>query len=304
MLGAEGIILAVKLGLQTADFLVRQVLQLRIDQSAGGIAQFHQFADTLGRCCVGITLPHDCAFTVIDFIVLYRVAEITHKGIGINVLGVLAAFFLHRNFGSCQRGGQVLHGSVDLRFQQRLSETIHRIGIYRLTGGSRAIRTGDYLHLAANHIRVLHKVAVHGNAVGIFCKVQPRLVLLAQCVALLQENYIRHNFSAAALERIVGQAHRTDEVAALGNVLAGAVILFVQCAAGGDERHDAAGAQLVDTLGKEIVVNGKMQPVILRVIDLKITERDIANNAVKIVVGEKRIFIAGHLDIGLLIQLP
>ena len=46
-----------------------------------------------------------------------------------------------------------------------------------------------------------------------------------------------------------------------------------------------------------------MQPVILRVIDLKITERDIANSAVKIVVGEKRIFIAGHLDIGLLIQL-
>ena len=197
----------------------------------------------------------------------------------------------------------MLHSSVDLRFQQRLSETVHRIGVYWLAGGSRAIRTGDYLHSAANHFRVLHKVAVHGDAVGIFCKVQPRLVLLAQRIALLQENYIRHNFSAAALERIVGQAHRTDEVAALGNVLAGAVILFVQCAAGGDERHDAAGAQLVDALGKEIVVNGKMQPVILRVIDLKITERDIANNAVKIVVGEKRIFIAGHLDIGLLIQL-
>ena len=195
----------------------------------------------------------------------------------------------------------MLHSGVDLRFQQRLSETIHRIGVYRLAGGSRAIRPGDYLHPAANHFRVLHKVAVHGNAVGIFCKVQPRLVLLAQCVTLLQENYIRHNFSAAALERIVGQAHRTDEVAALGNVLAGAVILFVQCAAGGDERHDAAGAQLVDALGKEIVVNGKMQPVILRVIDLEIAERDIANNAVKIVVWEKRIFIAGYLDIGLLI---
>ena len=301
MFGAEGIILAVKLGLQTVDFLVRQVLQLRIDQSAGSIAQFHQFADTLGRGCVGITLPHDCAFAVIDFIVLYRVAEITHKGIGINVLGVLAAFLLYGNFGFCQRGCKMLHGGINLRFQQRLSETVHRIGVYWLAGGSRAIRTGDYLHSAANHFGVLHKVAVHGNAVGIFCKVQPRLVLLAQRIALLQKNYIRHNFSAAALERIVGQAHRTDEVAALGNVLAGAVILFVQCAAGGDDRHDAAGAQLVDALGKEIVVNGKMQPVILRVIDLEIAERDIANNAVKIVAGEKRIFIAGHLDVGLLV---
>lgn len=95
--------------------------------------------------------------------------------------------------------------------------------------------------------------------------------LLAQRVSrFCRKNYIRHNFSAAALERIVGQAHRTDEVAALGNVLAGAVILFVQCTAGGDNRHDAAGAQLVDALGKEIVVNGKMQPVILRVIDLKL----------------------------------
>ena len=301
MLAAEGIILAVKLALQTVDFLVRQVLQLRIDQSAGGIAQFHQFADALGRCCVGITFPHDCAFAVIDFIVLYRVAEITHKGIGINVLGVLAAFLLYGNFGFCQRGGQVLHSSVDLRFQQRLSETVHRIGVYWLAGGSRAIRTGDYLHSAANHFRVLHKVAVHGDAVGIFCKVQPRLVLLAQCVTLLQENYIRHDFSSAALERIVGQAHRADKVTSLSNVLAGTVILFVQCAAGGDDRHDAAGAQLVDALGKEIVVNGKMQPVILRVIDLEIAERDIANNAVKIVVGEKCIFIAGYLDTGLLI---
>ena len=44
-----------------------------------------------------------------------------------------------------------------------------------------------------------------------------------------------------------------------------------------------------------------MQPVILRVIDLEIAERDIANNAVKIVVGEKCIFIAGYLDTGLLI---
>ena len=148
---------------------------------------------------------------------------------------------------------------------------------------------------------MLHKVAVHGDAVGIFCKVQPRLVLLAQRIALLQKNHIRHDLCAAALERIVGQAHRTDKVAALGNVLAGTVILFVQCAAGGDDCHDAAGAQLVDALGKEIVVNGKMQPVILRVIDLEIAERDIANNAVKIVVGEKRIFIASHLDIGLLI---
>ena len=44
-----------------------------------------------------------------------------------------------------------------------------------------------------------------------------------------------------------------------------------------------------------------MQPVILRVIDLEIAERDIANNAVKIVVWEKRFFLAGHLDICLLI---
>ena len=44
-----------------------------------------------------------------------------------------------------------------------------------------------------------------------------------------------------------------------------------------------------------------MQPVILRVIDLEIAERHITHYAVKIVVGEKRIFIAGYLDIGLLI---
>ena len=119
----------------------------------------------------------------------------------------------------------------------------------------------------------------------------------------MQEDNIRHSLCAAALERIVGQAHCTDEVTALRDVLAGAGIFFVQCTAGGDKRHNAAGAQLVDSLCKEIVVDGKVQPIILRVVDLKIAERHIANGTIKIVIGEKGVFIACDLDIGFLIQL-
>ena len=130
---------------------------------------------------------------------------------------------------------------------------------------------------------------------------QPRFILLAQCIALLQEDDVRHSLCAAALERIVGQTHCTDKVTALRNVLAGAVIFFVQCSAGGDKRHNTAGAQLVDGLCKEIIVNGKVQSIVLRVVDLEIAERHIANSAIKIVIGEKGIFIACHLDIGLLV---
>ena len=303
MLGAVGIVLAVKLRLQSVDFFVRHILQLCVDQSAGGVAQFHQLADTLGRCRIGVTFPHDRTLAVIDFIVLDRVAVIAHKRVGINVFGILAVFLLRGNLGFRQRGGQMLHGIVNLCFQQQFSEAVNRIGVYRLAGGRRTIRTGNHFHLAANHFGMLHKVAVHGDAVGIFRKVQPRLVLLAQDVTLLQEDDVRHNLCAAALERIVGQTHRADEVAALGHVLAGTVIFFVQCTTGGDEHHNAAGAQLVDAFDKEIVVNGKMQPVILRVVDLKIAERHIAHNAVKIVVGKMRTFVAGHLDIGLLVKL-
>ena len=170
MLGAVGIIFAVQLDLQTVDFLVRVILQLYINHGAGGIAQFNQLADALGRCSVGITLPHDRALAVVDFVILDRIAVIAHKGVGINVLGVLAVFFQRGNFGLCQRGGQVLHSGVDLRFQQRFSKAVDRIGVYGLTSRCRTIRTRDHFHFAADHFGMLHKVAVHGNAVGIFRK--------------------------------------------------------------------------------------------------------------------------------------
>ena len=118
---------------------------------------------------MGITFPHDCAFAVIDFIVLYRVAEIRTKGSA-------SMYLVSSPLSSCM--GISAFVSVAVKCCIAVSICVSSNGFPKRSThrGLSADRwksghtDRNYLHLAANHFRVLHKVAVHGNAVGIFCK--------------------------------------------------------------------------------------------------------------------------------------
>ena len=112
--------------------------------------------------------------------------------------------------------------------------------------------------------------------------------------ALAQEKNVGcHLGPGVALECGIGKAYRAREVRAIGEIGAYGVILLVHGVAAGDERHDAAGAELVEGLGEEIVVYGARQVALVRrVVDGVVAEWDVADNCIKIVIGKRRLLEA------------
>ena len=83
------------------------------------------------------------------------------------------------------------------------------------------------------------------------------------------------------MERIVGQTNGTQQLCPLGNILPRFHIGGVHGVTAGDEGDNPAGANLVNGLGKEIVVDRKSQLVIGTVIDLVVPEGHIADGKIK-----------------------
>ena len=91
---AVGIVLVVQTGLQLFNILIREVLQLGIDQFAAGIPQGHQCADAGQRGLAALYHAHLGIFAVINDVILHRIAEITHIGIRINGAAFFFGIFL------------------------------------------------------------------------------------------------------------------------------------------------------------------------------------------------------------------
>ena len=96
---------------------------------------------------------------------------------------------------------------------------------------------------------------------------------------------------ALALKAVLGSRIGADQVGAFGQIMPDGRVLLVHRVAAGDERHDAAGAQLVERLGQEVIVNGAGQgrlAAVVRVENSIVAERDIADHRVEVIVGQCR----------------
>ena len=83
-------------------------------------------------------------------------------------------------------------------------------------------------------------------------------------VTLLQEDDVGHHLrTGVGLERIVGQADRTQQLRPLRDVLTDFGRLFVHRIAGCHKGDHAAGPNLVERLGKKVVVNGEVERLAL-----------------------------------------
>ena len=132
-----------------------------------------------------------------------------------------------------------------------------------------------------NHLRMLHKVAVDGKAVLIPPQMHPVRFNLDRAVPLLQEDDIGDDIRARiGFEGVIGQADCAQQLRPLCDVSADFRGLFVHGVAAGDKGNHTAGAYLIECLGKEIVMNGKTEPVIGPVIDLILSERHVADGDV------------------------
>ena len=106
--------------------------------------------------------------------------------------------------------------------------------------------------------------------------------------ALLEENHVGHDFrSGVALERGLRQTDCPDQIGALGEEGARLVVELVHRPLAGHENEQAAGAHLVDGLGKEIIVQLETVLLVARVGgDFPRRERRVADSQIKTRIGE------------------
>ena len=151
---------------------------------------------------------------------------------------------------------------------------------------------------------MLRKILVDGVPLRCFAKVYPVCPLHRCTVTLLQEQNIRNHAGVGiALERIVRQTNRTDQIGAVSKVLTDRGILLIQCAAGSYHCHHAARTHKVKALGNKIIVDEEIVAVIPLVRHLVIAERHIAHNTVKKAIRELHRFKALHRNLVFLVQL-
>ena len=176
--------------------------------------------------------------------------------------------------------------------------------LIRHTGGAHSVGTADHLHLTADHFRVVNEILVQRDSVFCFSNVYPRCVLLQDSAAFLQKQNVGGHFrTGIALERGIGQAYRANQVTPRGKILSNILGFLIQRTGSGDERHNAANTQFIYRLGKEVIVNLKMQLIIPAVADLILSKRHIADGKVKEVVWQVGFFIACNLDFCFLVKL-
>ena len=283
--------------LQAQDFFLRLIVQLGVDQIAGGVPQFDQAADPFLLCGTGAAFPHQGAFPVVDSVISDGVAVIPDRGVSVNGLSLPGILLRQQNLRLGECGVQIA--------QRRIQAGFQRFGIVLKgqAGGGGTIRPADHLHGSANHFGVVHEVLIHGNAVRILPKMEPWFIPVQNGIALLQKYNVRGGFGARRFEGDVGKAHCANQVAAGGKIAAYLAGLLIHRPAGGQKRQNAARTKFVHGLCKEIIMDLEMQTVVLGVIDLKISKRNIAHHTIEEVVGQAGLLKTGDLDVGVLVEL-
>ena len=122
-------------------------------------------------------------------------------------------------------------------------------------------------------------------------------------LTLLEEDDVGHDLcTGVLLEGVIGQTDGSQEVSPLCQILTGIRVLGVHGVAAGHKCNHAAGTNLIQSLGEEVVVNGEAQLVVGLVGYLVVTEGDIAHRQI-IEISAAGGFKARHGNVGLGIEL-
>ena len=98
----------------------------------------------------------------------------------------------------------------------------------------------------------------------------------------MQEDDVGHHLrTGVSLERIVGQADRAQQLRPLRDVLTDFGRLLIHGIAAGYESNHAAGSNLIQRLGKKVVVDGKTELVVSPVVDLILSKGHVADGKVE-----------------------
>ena len=292
----EAVIQSIQLLLKLLNFPVAVLIELRVDQLAHLIPQGNHPLDALLRRLIQVWLHHAAVLAVIDGAVDHRIREVAHVGISGNG-------FIYRFIVAQIGQRRFLIGAVDMAncLMQLICEA-H--ALFRENGEALpAVLRILLRQRAQNHLRVLNKVAVHGQAICVFTHMHPVRLNLDGSIPLLQEDDVRNDFCArVGAKGVVGQPDRAQQLRTLRDISAHLRGLLIHRVAGGDKGNHAARAHLVDGLGKKVIMNGKTELIVSPVVDLIVAKGHIADGEVEEVAPVRR-FKARDGDVGLGIKL-
>ena len=163
---------------------------------------------------------------------------------------------------------------------------------------------GTFFHrIAQNHFRMSDKVAVHGVSFFGAVKVYPFWNDVNRMVTLLQEQNVGHNFRTCVfLKGIVWQTDCPKQFRPLRHISPCVRVLGIHGVTARHKSDHTTGTNLIQSLGKEIVVNGESQLVIRLIGHFIVAERDIAHSQIVEVSAVCR-FKTGYLDFCIGIEL-
>ena len=264
----------IQLCLRCLDILVREVIQLLVDQLVDDLPQFHHASHTAFGVVGQFNLCHDGVLAVVDFTIHHGIAEVLH--IGVCRQGPALRFRLC-NVRHLRSSFQIL----PFQLLHRLTELVCQICTFYRDDRSfffaiLCVFSGQF---AQNHLRVVRKVAVDGDSIFRLSQLYPSGFMVYGAVAFLQKDDVTDNIGARiGAECVVWQSDCSQQIRTLRNMLPGSRILTVQRITAGDKCHNTAGPHLVDGFRKEIIVDAEVQLIIRFVVDFVIAKRYVADH--------------------------
>ena len=279
------------------NVLVREVIQLLLNQFVDDLPQLHHTSYTAFGVVGQFNLRHDRVLSVVDLAINNRIAKILHSRVCRQRFALC--------FRICDVRGSNLHRSViALNMLYRFCKLVCQHCTLNGCNGQVVTVLGAFqFQISQHHFRVVYEILVDGKAVLGLAKLYPVRLMVDGAVTLLQKDNVADNICASVgTERIIRQTDGTQQIGTLCHVLAGGAVLAVHGVAAGDERHHAARTHLVDGLGEKVVVDAKAKFVVRLVVDFILTERHIAHRQIVEItaVGGLK---ASHRNVCLQIQL-
>ena len=218
-------------------------------------------------------MAHDGVFTEVHFTVHHSIGEVLYIGCcrdGFGFFALISFRKLHGLIGSLNVGNRFFQKIGQLRTRNRTDGNIIL-----------AVRGAFQNRVAQNHFRVIDKVAVHG--VSFFGAVQMHPIRndVDRMVTLLQEDDVGHDFSACVLlKSIVWQTNCTKQFCSLCQIPSCIRVLGIHGISACHKSNHTAGANLIQSLGEEIIVDRETQLVVGLIRYLVVPKRNITHSQI------------------------
>ena len=297
----KGIILGVQALAQLLDIGLAAAVHLHIQQLAGRVADTDNAGHALGIGFADVSsLFQRVTLLAVQLAVLDHDTAVFALGrIGLDLGSDLLLSALHR----------VVHLALDLA--ERLFNLLFQIsGLCGIGQTVATVHTAGGRSFTQHHFGVLGKVIV-----GLLINAQLLMVVIGGFkgftavfragFTLFQHQNISDNLgSGVALKGAVRQTDRAQQVGPLHDVLAHRAVAGVHRITAGDKTHNAAGAHLVQALGKEIVVNGAGNRLGIGLVsNTVVAKRHVADRHIHVIVRDFGRFKALHTHIGVGVQI-